>query len=534
MTTQHYDTLIVGIGIGGIYQLHTSLQMGLSVKAIDLAGGVGGTWYFNRYPGCMSDTESYLYRYSWDKDDLRDYPWPNTYIKQDEILKYLNHVVDKYHLRQHMQFNTEMHSADWDDESKVWKVVCGTGDVFIARYLVTSLGLLSKQNIPDLPGIDTFRGEITHTAAWSEDIDIINKRVAVVGCGSTGTQVVNAIADKVKSLHVFVRNPQYSVPSGFRPVSAEEREDINQRYDKIWEEVRNSSVGFGFEESTVPCMSVSPEERERIFEDLWQRGNGFRFMFGGFSDIVVSKEANEEACKFVRKKIAQIIKDPKKAAILTPRQYYARRPLCDSGFYHQFNRENVHAVDVKKAPITAITSQGIQTEDNELHEVDVIVFATGFDAIDGNYTRIRIRGRNGLTLKDYWTSGPTAYLGIFVPNFPNLFMINGPNGPFCNIPPAVETSVEFINDTITRAERMRKTASKSDFVVEALPEAESEWGAVCNEAAEGNLFKEMQSWIFGANVPGKTQATRFYFGGLRQFRGAMDEVRASNYRGFTM
>ena len=530
MKQTHFDALIVGAGFGGIYQLYTLRKLGLSVKVVDQAGDVGGTWYWNRYPGAMSDTESYVYRYSWDKEDLRSYPWSHHYVKQPDVLAYLEHVVERHDLRKHMQFNTQVLSAEWDSDSDAWRVEVSTGETFVVRYLITALGLLSKANYPDIKGLETFKGELTHTAKWSPELVVDNKNVGVIGCGSTGVQVVTDIASRVKTLTCFQRTPQYSVPSGDAPVLPEYREYVNEHYDEIVAQVRNSICGFGFVESTVPFDSVPPEKREAIFEELWNKGNGFRFLFGGFCDISTNRVANEAACQFIRKKISQIVKDPAMAAKLTPHDYYARRPLCDGGYYEQFNRDNVSIVDLKETPITSIVPEGIQTSDGTVHKLDMIIFATGFDAVEGNYLRMRIRGRNGKTLKDHWENGPTSYLGVFVPDFPNLFMITGPQGPFTNLPPAIEAHVELIASSIERAEKARKENGRG--IVEALPQAEAEWVQECEKVAEGSLFKETASWIFGNNVSGKKVALRFYFGGLAAFYKAVKDVMDDGYRGF--
>lgn len=479
----------------------------------------------------MSDTESYVYRYSWDKEDLLSYPWQDHYVKQPEVLAYLEHVVKKHDLRKNMRFNTELLSANWDDVDGIWRLETSNGGSLTTRYLVTCLGLLSKQNYPDIPGIGSYRGEMYHTGSWPRNVDLTGKRVGIIGNGSTGVQVITDIAGKVKTLTCFQRRPQYSVPSGDGPVSPEYRKWVNENYDQIMEQVRNSLVGFGFEESTIPTMSVSPQERERIFQAAWDKGNGFRFMFWTFNDITIDPEANEEACKFIRKKISEIVKDPEKARKLTPYDYYARRPLCDGGYYQQFNRENVDIVDLKETPITEITPKGIKTSDGTEHELDVVIFATGFDAVDGNYNRLRIHGRGGETLKDHWIDGPTSYLGVAIPNFPNLFMVTGPMGPFSNIPPCLETHVEFISDTIERAEKERK-ARQQKVLVEATPEAEKGWIDDCEKVAANSLFKKTDSWIFGTNVTGKKVALRFYFGGLKAYRDLLTDVVEHDYRGF--
>ncbi|KAI1624832.1 cyclohexanone monooxygenase [Exophiala viscosa] len=540
-----FDALIVGAGFGGIYQLHLLVERGLSVKVIDAASDVGGTWYWNRYPGAMSDTESYIYRYSWDKEDLIQYHWKDHYVKQPEVLGYLEHVVERYDMRKYMQFNTEMENAQYDEANNVWVISCSTGEKFTVRYLITALGLLSKTNYPNIPGLDRFQGEMYHTGKWPRQHDFKNKRVGIIGNGSTGVQIITAISKDVKQLVSFQRTPQYSVPSGDGPVSKEYRDSINSRYDEIWKQVRNSRVCFGFEESNVPTMSVSAEKRERIFEDAWQRGNGFRFMFWTFNDIAISEEANEEACKFIRKKISQTVKDPEKARKLTPHDYYARRPLCDAGYYEQFNRPNVDIVSLKENPIGSITEKGIQLSDGTHCDLDVLIFATGFDAVDGNFNRIAIKGRNGESLKDHWakTGGPTTYLGCFVPEFPNLIMITGPNSPFTNLPPTLEVQIEFIADIIARAEKNSQSKlqvngnSNGDPkpagpVVEALPEAEDNWTRLCEELSKDSLFRKTDSWIFGANVPGKKHTVMFYFGGLAEYRKELQKIVDGGYTGF--
>lgn len=282
---QRIDALVVGAGFGGIYQLYLLLQLGLKTVAIDLASDVGGTWFWNRYPGAMSDTESYVYRYSWDQDDLQQYPWTHHYVKQPDVLAYLEHVVERHDLRKHIQLNTEMKSAQWNEYDQLWDIVVKTGTLFKSKYLITSLGLLSRPNYPAIEGLGRFSGVICHTAAWKDNIVLEDKRVGVIGCGSTGVQVITEVAQTVKELHCFQRHPQYSVPSGDGPVSSEYREWVNKNYPAIMAQVRNSAFGFGFPESEKPFESFLPEEREAIFERLWSQGNGFRFMAGGFSDV---------------------------------------------------------------------------------------------------------------------------------------------------------------------------------------------------------------------------------------------------------
>ncbi|RAL15300.1 flavin-containing monooxygenase [Aspergillus homomorphus CBS 101889] len=529
----HLDALVVGTGFAGIYVLYTLLREGLTVQAIDKASDVGGTWYWNRYPGALSDTWSYVYRYSFDRDLLLDYPAPKWYSTQPEILEYLRHVVARYDLRRHMQLDTEMEKAKWDDTAKRWKVYCRTGDVFVVRYLVTALGLLNEALVPRIPGMETFKGRVVHTSSWDPETQLEGKRVGVIGVGSSGVQVVTAIADKVKSLHVFIRRPQYSVPANDRVMTKEERTVINERYPEIWADVFSSHIAMGFTESSRKFGAVAPEDRENILETLWNSGNGIQFMFGGFSDITTDPEANEEVCRFIRRKIASIVKDPQKARVLTPKEPYARRPLSDSGYYEKFNRENVYAIDVMEHPITELTPEGIRTADGKLHDLDVLIVATGFDAMDGSYARVNLQGRQeGDNLSDRWRrTGSECYMGCSVSGYPNLLIVSGPMVGFSNVPPLTETNVEFLRDLIRRAEEITKRTGRQ-CEIEATHEAERWWTEHCDETARKTIFAKAPSWMFGKNVVGKKPTSLFYLGGLGPFRAKLAEVKARGFIGF--
>ena len=524
-----FDAIVIGAGFGGMYMLRKLRdELGLNVRVLEKAGGVGGTWYWNRYPGALSDTETYLYCYSFDKDLLQDWQWNTRYINQPSILSYLEHVADRFDLRRNIQFNTGVTSASFDESANYWVVETDTGETYRARYLVTALGLLSRTNVPNIAGRTSFEGEQYHTGAWPADVQLAGKRVGVIGTGSTGIQVITAIAPEVGHLSVFQRSPQYSVPVGNDIVPDEEIAAIKGDYDNIWKRVKKSMTAFGFEESTTPAMSVSEEERQAVFQKAWDTGGGFRFMFGTFSDIATDRDANEAAAAFVRQKISEIVDDPEVAAKLTPTDLYAKRPLCDSGYYAMYNRDNVSLVDVRENPIDEITPRGIRTADGAEHELDVIIFATGFDAVDGNYTKIDLRGRNGVSIRDHWQHGPTSYLGMTVNEFPNMFMVLGPNGPFTNLPPSIETQVEWIADCIGKLEQ------NGGGVIEASAEAVDGWTQTCREIADDTLFSKAESWIFGANIPGKTNTVMFYMGGLGKYREALGEVVGSDYRGFVV
>lgn len=527
--TIDFDAIVIGAGFGGIYMLHKLRdEMGLTVRAFEKGGGVGGTWYFNRYPGAKSDTEGFVYRYSFDEDLLQEWDWTTRYLDQPDIEDYLNHVVDRFDLRRDIQLDTEVTGAAFDERHDVWRVRTSTGEEFTSRYLVTALGLLAKTNMPDIPGRDDFAGVITHTNAWPRDLDITGKRVGVIGTGSTGVQFIVAAAEMAEHLTVFQRTPQYVVPSGNRPVEPAEVGETKQRFGAIWEQVRNSVVAFGFEESGVKATSVSEEERRRVFQENWDIGNGFRFMFGTFCDIATDPEANEAAAAFIRSKIAEIVEDPETARKLTPTDLYAKRPLCNEGYYETYNRDNVTLVSIKENPIIEITPAGVRTADGVEHELDVLVLATGFDAVDGNYRSMDLRGRGGRHINEHWRDAPTSYLGVSTSGFPNMFMILGPNGPFTNLPPSIETQVDFIGELIAHAERAGAST------VEPTQQAEDDWTTTCREIAEMTLFPKAESWIFGANIPGKKNTVMFYMAGLGAYRQRLAEVRGSGYAGFDL
>ena len=521
------DALVVGAGFGGIYMLHKLRnEMGLDAVVIDRAGGIGGTWYWNRYPGALSDSESFVYQYSFDRELYALTPWTTKYVRQPEILDYLEGVVDRYDLRQHIALETAMAGARFDESTGTWTVQTDQGATYRARFLVTGLGLLSAINTPELPGMETFRGRVVHTGAWPQDLDITGKRIGVIGNGSTGNQVITASAPVVEHLTSFQRTPQYSVPAGNRQLPPEQLQDYRDRFDAVWDQVRGSSVAMGFEESSRETFSVTREERERIYQQAWDEGGGFRFMFETFGDIATDPAANEEAAAFIRGKIAEIVKDPETRRKLTPTDLYARRPLCDSGFYETFNRPNVTLVNVKENPITALTPDGVLTADGALHELDVLICATGFDAVDGNYTRLDIRGREDRTLREHWGDGPTSYLGMATHGFPNMFTILGPNGPFTNLPPSIETQVDWIGDAIAHV--LPTEGSWMD--VDA--QTETAWTETCREIADGTLFPRAASWIFGANIPGKKRTVMFYLGGMRNYRELLADEHAHGYPGF--
>jgi cyclohexanone monooxygenase len=526
MSKVHYDAIIIGAGFGGLYALKKLRdEQGLNVRVFDKNAGIGGTWFANRYPGALSDTESFVYCYSWDKEMLQEFEFTTRYVTQPQILAYLQKIVQRHNLEKDVQLSTNVDSALFNEKEQLWEVTCSDGNAYTTKHLVTALGLLSATNVPNIKGLNTFQGEWLHTADWPDQVKFTGKRVGIIGTGSTGTQVITAIAPDVGHLSVFQRSPQYTVPVGNGPVTPEYVADIKNNYDKIWDQVKNSMVAFGFKESTVPAMSVSAEERKAVFQKAWDLGGGFRFMFETFSDIAVSEEANKAAQDFIREKISEIVKDPETARTLTPHDLYAKRPLCDSGYYATFNRTNVSLVDVKADPIQEITPKGVRTVSGKEYELDVIIFATGFDAVDGNYTKMNIRGRNGEAIQNHWKSGPSSLMGVMNNRFPNMYMVLGPNGPFTNLPPTIETQVEFICELIKKV----KTAGLN--TVEPTDTAVEDWTKTCQTIAHQTLFPKAESWIFGANIPGKSNTVYFYMAGLGAYRQELQAMRAAGYTG---
>nr|CAD10801.1 cyclohexanone 1,2-monooxygenase [Xanthobacter flavus] len=519
-----YDAVVVGAGFGGLYAVHKLRnEQGMNVKAYDNAADIGGTWFWNRYPGAVSDTESFVYRFSFDRELLQRGRWKNRYVTQPEILAYLNEVADHLDLRRSYEFNTKVSAAQFDDATGLWKVTTDKGQAVTAKYLITGLGLLSATNLPKFKGMDTFKGRILHTGAWPEGVELAGKRVGIIGTGSTGVQVITATAPIAKHLTVFQRSAQFVVPIGNTPQDAETIARQKATYDDIWKQVKSSAVAFGFEESTIPAETASPEERDRVFEAAWQRGGGFYFMFGTFSDIATSQVANDAAADFIKRKLKQIVKDPETARKLTPSDLYAKRPLCGDDYYGVYNRDNVTLADVKADPIAEFTLTGIRLASGAEHELDVVIFATGFDAVDGNYTRMDMRGRNGVSLRDMWKEGPLGYLGIMEAEFPNLFMILGPNGPFTNLPPSIETQVEWIADMVKTME------AKGLKTSEPTAQARDQWVELCRTIANMTLFPKAESWIFGANIPGKKNTVMFYLAGLGNYRKVLSGLSESGY-----
>ena len=526
------DALVIGAGFAGLYQLHCLRdRLGLSVQVLEAAEGVGGTWFWNRYPGARCDSESHAYCYTFSEALVRDWEWSERYPGQPEVMRYLNHVADRYDLKRDIRFNTRVNAAHWDDAGNVWCVGTEAGEEYRARFLIAAVGCLSSANIPDIAGLDRFAGRWYHTGQWPhEGVDLRGKRVGLVGTGSTGIQAVPVIAETAAHLTVFQRTPTYSVPARNAPLTDDFKRYVKDNAAHLRKVMQSTPNGHAFIIADRSALETSPEERQALYEAAWDKG-GLQFR-ATFSDLLANTEANDTAADFLRGKIRAVVKDPETAARLSSidHPYAAKRPPIDTGYFETFNRDNVALVDLKAEPIERITPHGIRTRATE-YPLDVIVFATGFDAMTGALLRMDIRGRNGLALADAWAAGPRNYLGLQVAGFPNLFMMTGPGSPsvLCNMPVPIEQHAEWITDCIAH---LRLKGLKRIETDEAAMDA---WVAQVNAAAEATLLtKAKHSWYYGANIPGKPQVFMPYAGGMARYRAICDDVVARNYAGFIL
>jgi cation diffusion facilitator CzcD-associated flavoprotein CzcO len=525
-----HDVAVVGAGFSGLYMVHRLREeLGFDVIGIEAGSGPGGTWYWNRYPGARCDSESFYYCYTFSEDLLKEWDWSSRYPEVPEILRYLEFVADRLDLRRSFTFDTRVESATWDDPNGRWIIQTSTGASIAARYMVTAVGCLSAANVPDVPGRDDFEGEWYHTGRWpQEGVEFRGKRVAQIGTGSTGIQAAPVIAREADQLFVFQRTPNYTVPARDRPMGREEWLEIKSDYDEVRRLTRESFAGFPYTPSSRSALELTEEERNEVFEGLWAEG-GFKFLWGGFYDLMLNEEANHTAAEFIRSKIRSVVKDPEVAERLCPTDhpYGSKRPPIDTDYYETFNRDNVTLVDISKGGITQITPRGIETPEGH-YEVDVIVFATGFDAMTGPLVRMNITGRDGLTLKETWADGPTSYLGLQVAGFPNLFTITGPGSPsvLTNMPTSIEQHVEWIADCLA------ELRNRGQRVIEASAEAEEAWVEHVAAVSSFGLFNRANSWYLGANIPGKKRVFMPYVGGLANYRNRCDEVATNDYEGF--
>ncbi len=529
-TQQSFDAIVVGAGFAGLYMLHRLRGLGLAVRVLEAGDGVGGTWYWNRYPGARCDVESMQYSYQFSDELAQEWSWSERYSAQPEILRYANHVADRFDLRRDIQFNTAVTSAHFDDGSNHWDVGTSDGTHLSARFLVMATGCLSTANLPQIKGRESFAGSTYHTGRWPhEGVDFSAKRVGIIGTGSSAVQSIPLIAQEAQHLFVFQRTPTYSVPAHNAPLDREEERRIKADYRGFRARAAQTVFDIDGDFSATPALSVSEEERQRVYEERWRQG-GLTYL-GAFGDLVLDSKANETAQDFVRQKIREIVKTPKVAEALMPDHAVGTKRLCvDTSYYDTFNRPNVTLVNLRHTPIEEIVPVGIRTSER-LFELDAIVYATGFDAMTGALDRIDIRGANGLALKETWSAGPKTYLGIATSGFPNLFMIAaGPGSPavLSNMIPSIEQHVNFISDIIGHMGERQLSR------IEATPAAQEAWVAHVNEVAAPTLFPSTNSWYVGANIPGKPRIFMPYIGGYPVYVQKCNDVAANNFEGFVL
>jgi cation diffusion facilitator CzcD-associated flavoprotein CzcO len=525
------DVVVVGAGFGGLYALHRLRGLGLSVRVYEAGSGVGGTWFWNRYPGARCDVESLEYSYSFSPELEQDWDWSERYAPQPEILRYINHVADRFDLRRDIQVDTRVTAAAFDETTGRWQITTDRGDDVSARFCVMATGCLSAVTTPDIDGLTSFRGNWYHTGQWPhQGVDFDGQRVGVVGTGSSGIQSIPVIAHQASHLVVFQRTPNFSLPARNEPLAPESQAEVKAGYRALRDEARSSFSAIAVSAPTELALQVEPDERQRRYEAAWARG-GLMSMTTTFRDLIVDQAANDTAAEFIRSKIREIVVDPDVARALMPTNhpFATKRPCLDTGYFETFNRDNVTLVDLRETPITEIVPSGIRTTAG-VHELDCIVFATGFDAMTGPLLRVDVRGRGDRPLGDKWSAGPRTYLGIATAGFPNLFILTGPGSPsvLSNMVIAIEQHVDWIADCLSFM------AANGLAAIEATVEAEDAWVDHVNQLANATLFPRANSWYMGANVPGKPRVFLPYVGGFPQYRSTCDDVAANGYRGFRL
>src|SRR6516162_6671384 len=524
-----YDVVVVGAGFAGMYMLHRLRGLGFSVRVFEQGSGVGGTWYWNRYPDARCDVESMQYSYSFSDDLQQEWDWSERYASQPEILKYANHVADRFNLRHDIQFDTCVEEASFDEDTATWEVKTSDGKIVSARFVVLATGCLSNARKPDIRGLDSFKGRVYHTGNWPhERVDFTGLRVGIIGTGSSGIQSVPVIAEQARHLTVFQRTPNYSIPARNAPLSTAERDAFRKIYPEVrrfaGEEARN---GIYAEMPDRGALDDGDNERCARYEERWQRG-GLTFM-SVYNNLALDKSANDTAADFVRDKIGETVKDRATAKLLQPTTYPigTKRICIDTDYFETFNRANVSLVDIKTNPIEEILPHAVRVA-GEDHEIDALVLATGFDAMTGSVAKIDIRGRGGLTLNRKWAEGPKTYLGLMSVGFPNLFVITGPGSPsvLSNMIVSIEQHVDWIADCLAH---MRGHGMEA---MEARQDAEDNWVAHVNEVAHNTLYPQANSWYMGANIPGKPRIFMPYIGGVGLYRQICNDVVARGYEGF--
>jgi cyclohexanone monooxygenase len=538
-TVQTFDVIVVGAGFGGLAALHKFRdRLGYSTRVFEAAGGPGGVWWWNRYPGARCDVESLQYCYEFDDDLLQEWDWTERYATQPEILSYVEHVVERFDMAKDIAFNTRVTSAIFDEKTARWTLTTDKGERCEARYVVMASGPLSTPNIPPFPGREDFKGEVYHTGQWPHHpVEFKGKRVAMIGTGSSGVQAGPMIAEDAAHLYVLQRTPGHSIPARNRMHYPGEQEGVKARYAelrKAWNATPGATAWRSLPSDEVvvtgdkSVFAVDEKERRETFERAWKHGGNA--LHRSFNDILIDTKASSLVNEFLHAKIDEIVKDPKTADLVKPRQYYGtKRIILDTGYYEMFNRPNVTLVDVKSDPIERLTAAGIKTKSGASYDVDMIVFATGYDALTGSLTRIDIRGRDGVQLRDVWDHGPVSYLGLMVAGFPNLFIVSGPQSPsvLANVIVANEQQVNWIGDAI------RDLDAQGIETIEATPEAQAAWVEHVNEVGQASIYTKGDSWYVGANIAGKPKVFMPYIG-FPRYAAKCEEVRERGYEGFAL
>ena len=532
-TQPHVDAVVVGAGFAGLRTIHELRELGLTMQAFEAGSDVGGTWYWNRYPGARTDTESWAYCFSFDKELCQEWDWPERFPAQPDVLAYLRRVADKHDMRKEIKFSTRVVAASFDETVNLWTVETDDGAETVCRWLITGLGWLGVSYKPQFPGLDSFQGEWYQTSLWPrEPVDLEGKRIAVIGTGATGIQVTTAVAPTAEHLTVFQRTPNYALPARNFALADAQRSEIKRNYDAIWEQVQRQAFAFPMDAANRVGSDVDDDAMQKILERGWETG-GFRYLFETFDDMFADPRVNDAASEFVRHKIRTIVKDPSTAELLCPTTHPigGKRPPLANFYYETFNRPNVSLVSVRDNPIADVTPQGIRLEDGSEYGCDVIIFATGFDAITGPLERMNIRGVGNRKLADEWSNAPKLHLGLSTPGFPNLFSILGPQGPFVQHPPLIETQAQFIGKVLSQA--IEKGADR----VEATHEAARTWSDLCDLVLSMTVIPkgiDDRPWFLGANIPGKQPSTLCYLGGMAGYCAELDKDIDSGFGGWSM
>jgi len=522
------DVLVVGAGITGIYQLYRALEAGFSAELWEAGGGVGGTWYWNRYPGARFDSESYTYAYLFSKELFEEWSWCEHFAEQPEIERYLNHVVDRFDLDRHIHLGARVTAATYDEPSGTWTLTAGDGSTTSARFLVAATGVLSVPYFPDIPGRHDFGGESYHTGLWpTTPVDFTGKRVAVIGTGSSGVQIIPLIAEEAASLTVYQRTPNWCTPLNNGPITAAEQAHLQAEFEAIKEILDTSPAGFLHQPHDRASTDDPPAERRAFFEKMW-RSPGFSKLISHYTDVLFDDRANAQWCEFIADKVRGIVRDPAVAEKLIPKdhRFGEKRPPFVTGYYETYNKPNVSLVDLQETPIVDMTAAGIETADG-VREFDIVVWATGFDFGTGALLRMGIVGRGGLTLAEHWSEGPRTFLGIQTAGFPNLFFPGGPHAAAGNNPRYNGDQVDFVTDTLVH---LRDRGYDS---VEVEPTAEQRWTAMIDRGAAKSTFGEI-SYYFGTNIPGKPKKYLLNSGGRPKLFAMIDEVVANGYKAFRL